>query len=418
MERKRSVRRQRRYERPFAKKCKDLCRQFIAFLFSNVGIIGLVVSYTIAGAFIFRFVEKKYQMQVRLDVLRIRNETVSKFWNKTLEMNTFAEADYKKLLLEELLIYQKRMVKFIQRGYDGENYSDKWSFAGAFLYSLTVITTIGYGNISPHTIEGKITTIVYAIIGMPLFLLYLSNIGDIMARSFKWVYANCCLCRWCPGVAKRRAERKRERARLEEGEEEEEEEYEVGMYQNYGDFYKQRPSIVSDVSQGVTEGGSEESYDVQTVTVPVTICLMIMVGYICGGALLFCKWEDWEFMDAFYFCFISLSTIGFGDLVPGDKIYRRGDDEFLVDEVLELTFVICAMYLMVGMALIAMCFNLMQEEVIHKIRTTLKLTPGPIQSRRERPPRDGNPVRPQTDFQDPTKRKLLEIHVLLCSYCQ
>lgn len=82
-------------------------------------------------------------MQVRLDVIRIRNETVSKFWNKTLEMNTFAEADYKKLLLEELLIYQKRMVKFIQRGYDGENYSDKWSFAGAFLYSLTVITTIG-----------------------------------------------------------------------------------------------------------------------------------------------------------------------------------------------------------------------------------------------------------------------------------
>lgn len=66
----------------------------------------------------------------------------------------------------------------------------------------------GYGNIFPHTPEGKITTIVYAIIGMPLFLLYLSNIGDIMARSFKWIYANCCLCRWCPGVAKRRALRK------------------------------------------------------------------------------------------------------------------------------------------------------------------------------------------------------------------
>jgi hypothetical protein len=51
MERKRSVRRQRRYERPFAKKCKDLCRQFIAFLFSNVGIIGLVVSIVVFFAF-------------------------------------------------------------------------------------------------------------------------------------------------------------------------------------------------------------------------------------------------------------------------------------------------------------------------------------------------------------------------------
>jgi hypothetical protein len=137
---------------------------------------------------------------------------------------------------------------------------------------LLLLLLLGYGNISPHTVEGKITTIVYAIIGMPLFLLYLSNIGDIMARSFKWIYANCCLCRWCPGVAKRRAERKRLRARLrqecdEEGVEEEEE----GLEMRY-DVYQQ-----SESSQ-VTELGSQESYDVQTVTVPVTICLVIMVG--------------------------------------------------------------------------------------------------------------------------------------------
>lgn len=43
MERKRSVRRQRK-RKTFAKKCREYCRQFIAFLFSNVGIILLVVS--------------------------------------------------------------------------------------------------------------------------------------------------------------------------------------------------------------------------------------------------------------------------------------------------------------------------------------------------------------------------------------
>lgn len=36
----------------------------------------------------------------------------------------------------------------------------------------------GYGNIAPVTEQGKIATIFYAIIGMPLFLLYLSNIGN------------------------------------------------------------------------------------------------------------------------------------------------------------------------------------------------------------------------------------------------
>lgn len=67
----------------------------------------------------------------------------------------------------------------------------------------------GYGNVAPRTEWGKIATILYAIIGMPLFLLYLSNIGDILAKSFKWIYAKVCLCRICPGVAKRRALRER-----------------------------------------------------------------------------------------------------------------------------------------------------------------------------------------------------------------
>lgn len=48
---------------------------------------------------------------------------------------------------------------------------------------------------------------------MPLFLLYLSNIGDILAKSFKWIYAKVCLCRICPGVAKRREARNRRKMR-------------------------------------------------------------------------------------------------------------------------------------------------------------------------------------------------------------
>lgn len=48
---------------------------------------------------------------------------------------------------------------------------------------------------------------------MPLFLLYLSNIGDIMAKSFKWVYARLFLCRLCPKVAKKREARLRRKLR-------------------------------------------------------------------------------------------------------------------------------------------------------------------------------------------------------------
>jgi hypothetical protein len=46
----------------------------------------------------------------------------------------------------ELLTYQDQIIIALQEGYDGEDYSNDtydWPFSGAFLYSLTVITTIG-----------------------------------------------------------------------------------------------------------------------------------------------------------------------------------------------------------------------------------------------------------------------------------
>nr|CAD7194657.1 unnamed protein product [Timema douglasi] len=59
-------------------------------------------------------------------------------------------------------------------------------------------------------------------------------------------------------------------------------------------------------------------------------------SYVCFGALLFSKWENWGFLDGSYFCFISLSTIGFGDIVPGDKIYKN--------DSIDLSFIFCSMF--------------------------------------------------------------------------
>ncbi|XP_075218298.1 potassium two pore domain channel sandman isoform X3 [Lycorma delicatula] len=306
MEKKRSSKRSYgKRRKTWTEKCKDYIRQFIAFMFSNIGIIGLVIGYTIAGSFMFMAIEQNENNSNVEEVERARNTTVAKLWEATCcTLNVFSEESWRNAVHVELSAFQKVVINAVQNyGYEGEDFiGNRWSFSGAFLYSLSVITTIG----------------------MPLFLLYLSNIGDLLAKSFKWTYAKCFLCRGC---ARRR---------------------------------RHEQQNIDEVREGEESDSDDE--DPQTVTVPITLCLAIMVGYVYGGAILFSRWESWDLLDGSYFCFISLSTIGFGDIVPRDH-------KITSIQGVGLNFIFCSMYLMLGMALIAMCFNLMQEEVVHKFRT-------------------------------------------------
>lgn len=42
---------------------------------------------------------------------------------------------------------------------------------------------------------------------------------------------------------------------------------------------------------------------------------------------MFYVWEDRDFMEALYFCFITFSTIGFGDIVPGTNNLDSSDSQ-------------------------------------------------------------------------------------------
>lgn len=54
----------------------------------------------------------------------------------------------------------------------------QWKFTGAFYYATTVLTTIGYGHSTPATIGGKLFTMCYAAVGIPLGLVMFQSIGE------------------------------------------------------------------------------------------------------------------------------------------------------------------------------------------------------------------------------------------------
>lgn len=67
------------------------------------------------------------------------------------------------------------------------------------------------------------------------------------------------------------------------------------------------------------DGDGDQSY---IRPVPIWLCVFLVIGYIIGGAFMFQAWEEWEFLDAAYFCFITLTTIG--------KLSRRWKGELSV----------------------------------------------------------------------------------------
>ena len=113
-----------------------------------------------------------------------------------------------------------------------------------------------------------------------------------------------------------------------------------GYYNYDSDFYYE-------------ESEDDAGADYSRKPVPILLSILLVIAYIVGGAFLFQMWEGWSFLDSSYFCFITLTTIGFGDLTPDQKNTVDGEQRIAL----------CSLYLLFGIAMIAMSFNLVQEEV-------------------------------------------------------
>lgn len=57
-----------------------------------------------------------------------------------------------------------------------------WSYFDAFYFNVITTATIGFGDLTPHSREGKMVTMVYAIFYVPLFLYSMSLIFESNVR--------------------------------------------------------------------------------------------------------------------------------------------------------------------------------------------------------------------------------------------
>ncbi|XP_057669482.1 potassium channel subfamily K member 18 isoform X1 [Diorhabda carinulata] len=402
----------------FGKKAKKRSKTFLAGLATNIGICLLLFGYTLIGSVIFLSIEggSNYQHQIlattslstnidttnkksnhsaelkaKADEARAR--TVESIWDITVSLNILYRDNWTRLAAQEITKFQEELLRSMAEEmalhqplqvakFDVKSTNDnyEWSFAKAFLYSLTVLTTIGYGSIAPRTSLGKAVTMGYAMLGIPLTLLYLSSVGSILSRVARGVFSRalcCCLCSncgYCCYDEKRMAEKERRMKRKRQQMELQQqlglqEPFYVRSNSNYSNNIhspcRDGPIKELDNLSG-TDNESKSSMHGWSILAPIILCLCIMFIYICLGTFVLYKLEDWPLLDGFYFCFMSLTTIGFGDMVPGA-------DPMQYDSSTTIWF--CSIYIMSGMALTAMCFNVVHDEIIHRLKHQEKSLP-------------------------------------------
>lgn len=203
---------------------------------------------------------------------------------------------------------------------------------------------------------GKLVAIAYACVGIPLIMLYLSTIGEALSRSFRTLYAKLCPSRL-----------------------------------KSGDFHSKedclsRYSLAGAECKQFVECDRKEFYDRQKRTpfqaalnldsfsggyhwtcrdhtrVPIVLSLLLIILYIALGTFVFHTTERWNFVDGCYFSFSSLATIGFGNLKPGlyaSTVSAKAED---------IAVGVCCIYILVGIVVVAMCFNLIQEDLSSALR--------------------------------------------------
>lgn len=243
----------------------------------NVRTISLIVctfTYLLIGAAVFDALESETEKR-RCEALQGRNqgsECHHFLILQSLSYRLFAAVENMIIRKYNITLEDFKVMETVVLKSEPHKAGQQWKFTGAFYYATTVLTTIGYGHSTPSTIGGKLFTMCYAIVGIPLGLVMFQSIGERVNRlsRYKTIF--------------------------------------LPQLTACSDFL-----IIINVISFVIQAVRTSLHCKRTAASEVDlICVVTTLSSltIAGGAAAFSRFEGWSYFDSVYYCFITLTTIG------------------------------------------------------------------------------------------------------------
>ncbi|KAJ0004849.1 hypothetical protein NQD34_011063 [Periophthalmus magnuspinnatus] len=282
----------------------------------------------------------------------------------------------------------------------------RWNYTSSMFFCCTVFTTVGYGELYPVTLGGKVACVLYAMVGVPLMLLVILDVGDflalLMTRIYRHLYRLFSTLRsrkFTPWKKRQKSFDLQSHRMLEDGtivfgqndmviskpldirqvlhSQETVRQRSIHLQNNREIFERilareqllrkgpvsrsmscpelerlpksKKPFVLWDFT-GLGE-------DMDRLDVPFALILFLVFAYILLVGLVLPLWEtELSGFDAFYFCFITVTTIGFGDIIPKHPNY----------------FMLTSLFIISGMAIVSMAFKLSQSKIVNVYRKCIK----------------------------------------------
>ncbi|XP_069678806.1 uncharacterized protein Ork1 isoform X1 [Periplaneta americana] len=215
-----------------------------------LALLALFVLYLLLGAALFHHIESE------LEVQRRQQERAERIEIHALLSKHYAagEPASQAQLLQKLSEYCGRPMSVHPNGSDAVDFEPfVWDFYNSVFFVITVVSTIGYGNLSPSSALGRLLMILYALVGIPMNGIVLATLAEFFSTALLKVH--------------RRYKTKRSETRA---------------------------GLVADIVLYLIPG---------------------FVVFIFLPTGVFMHFEGWTFDESLYYAFVTLTTIGFGDFV-------------------------------------------------------------------------------------------------------